>query len=118
MSEFKVKGTIREFLEVQSGVSKTTDKEWKKQTFIVTNNEGYEGAELVFPFEVFGVDKVDNLTKYNKVGQKVEVTFRIGCNEWKGKYFTSLNAWRVDSIKDEVPQPTENEPDDYDEPLF
>ena len=105
MSEFKIKGKIKAFLEVQSGISKT-DKEWKKQTFIVTNKDGYQGAEQLYPFEVFGVEKVDNLTKYNKVGQEVEVSFRIGCNEWKDKYYTSLNAWRIDKVAEsETPEP-------------
>jgi hypothetical protein len=105
MSEFKVKGKIKAFLTVESGVSKTTQKQWKKQTFILTNNEGYQGAELTYPFEVFGVEKVDNLTKYNKVGQEVEVSFRIGCNEWKDKYYTSLNAWLIKGVESKTDAP-------------
>ena len=119
MSEFKVKGTVKNFLEVQSGISKTTSKEWKKQTFIVSNNDGYEGAEQLYPFEVFGVDKVDNLTKYNNVGDLVEVSFRIGCNEWKNKYYTSLNAWRISKVDVndiEVNEPTVVQPKSIDEP--
>lgn len=92
-----IKGTVKELLEVQSGVAKSSGKEWKKQAFIVSNNEGYEGKEQIFAFEVFGADKVDNLTKYNKVGDKVEVSFNIQTNEYNGKYYTSLQSWKVSS---------------------
>jgi hypothetical protein len=90
-----LKGVIKTVLPVQSGESKATGKEWKKLTFILANNEGYEGAEQIFAFEIFGEEKVENFQKYNKVGQNVEVSFNIGTNEWKGKYFTSLSAWKV-----------------------
>jgi len=90
-----LKGVIKTVLPVQSGESKATGKEWKKLTFVLANNEGYEGAEQIFAFEIFGEEKVENFQKYNKVGQNVEVSFNIGTNEWKGKYFTSLSAWKV-----------------------
>ena len=89
-----IKGTIKQLLEVQSGTSKA-GKDWKKQTFIVSNNEGYEGKEQIFAFEMFGAEKVDNLSKYNKVGDKVEVSFNIQTDEYNGKYYTSLQAWKV-----------------------
>ncbi len=108
-----IKGTVKELLEVQSGVAKSSGNEWKKQTFIVSNNEGYEGKEQIFAFEVFGAEKVDNLTKYNKVGDKVEVNFNIQTNEYNGKYYTSLQAWKVSSAtpKEIVStEPTDNLP--------
>lgn len=97
MSE--IKGTIKEILKVESGVSKA-DKEWKKLTFAISNNDGYEGKEVVHAFEIFGIEKVDNFVKYNKVGALVEVSFNSSSNRWvspKGdvKYFTTNQAWKV-----------------------
>jgi len=103
-----IKGTVKELLEVQSGTSKA-GKDWKKQVFIVSNNEGYEGKEQIFAFEMFGTEKVDNLSKYNKVGDKVEVSFNIQTNEYNGKYYTSLQAWKVMSA---TPQEIVAEGDD------
>jgi len=116
-------GSIKEFLAVESGIAKTSGNEWQKQNFIVSNNDGYEGKEQLFCFEVFGAENVENLAKYNKVGDNVKVSFNIGTNEWQGKYFTSLKSWRVEKIQDEGVQehPTEthtatvvndSEPDD------
>ena len=64
MSELKVTGKIKQFLDVQSGTAKSSGNEWRKQSFIVSNNEGYEGKEQLYCFEVFGQDKVENLTKF------------------------------------------------------
>lgn len=98
MSEHVETGTIKQFLDVQSGISKTTNNEWKKQSFVISNNGGYEGKEQLFCFEVFGAEKVDNLTKSHNVGDEVTVKFNISTNEWQGKYFTSLGAWRIENL--------------------
>tara|TARA_R110000751_G_scaffold292982_1_gene400422 strand:+ start:453 stop:803 length:351 start_codon:yes stop_codon:yes gene_type:complete len=97
MSELKLTGTIKTILPVQSGTAKSGN-DWQKQTFVITNNDGYEGKEQIFAFEVFGADKVENLTKYNKVGDNVEVSFNISTNEWKDKYFTGLQAWKIEKV--------------------
>ena len=94
-----IKGVIKTILPVEQGVSKSSGNEWQKQTFVVSNNEGYEGKEQIFAFEVFGADKVDNLTKYNKEGDFVEVNFNISTNEYKGKYYTSLQSWKVSKLQ-------------------
>ena len=96
MSELTVVGSIKKILAVEKGVAKASGNEWQKQSFIVSNNDGYEGKEQIFCFEVFGEEKVGNLTKFQKEGDTVKVSFNIGTNEWKGKYFTSLSAWRIE----------------------
>lgn len=98
MSELSITGKIKKFLPIESGVAKASGKEWKKQNFIISNNEGYEGKEQIFCFEVFGEEKVENLTKYQKEGDEIKVQFNIGTNEWKDKYFTSLSAWRIEKL--------------------
>lgn len=113
MSELTIKGTIKTVLDVQSGIAKTSGNEWKKLTFVVANDEGYEGKEQIFAFEIFGEEKVENFQKYNKPGQKVEVSFNIGTNEYNSKYYTSLSAWKVmaESAND-APLTTETKKDD------
>ena len=114
MSELKLNGKIKSILPVVSGTSKA-GKEWKKQSFVITNNDGYDGREQIYCFEMFGEEKVDNLTKFNKVGDDVSVSFNIGCNEYnnptKGlQYFTSLSAWRVEKTSAEGSNSVSNEP--------
>jgi hypothetical protein len=39
------------------------------------------------------------------------VDFNVGCNEWNGKYFTKLSAWKIfkaDS-KEETPEEIESD---------
>jgi len=95
---YEAKGTIKTISEVQKRTSKA-GKDWQKLTFTIINNDGYEGREQLYAFEIFGDEKVENFLKYNKVGQKVDVSFNVQTNEWQGKYFTSLQAWKVFGAK-------------------
>ncbi|QQO97091.1 hypothetical protein Nekkels1_85 [Cellulophaga phage Nekkels_1] len=105
MSELSVSGKLKKVLPVESGTAKASGKEWKKQQFVVSNNEGYEGKEQIFCFEVFGEEKVENLGKYHKEGDDITVKFNISTNEWNGKYFTSLSAWRIEKAEGSATPP-------------
>ena len=80
----EITGKLKELKEVQTGISKA-GKEWKKQNFIVSNDDGYQGAEQIYCFEVFGDEAVSNLSKFNKVNDNIKVSFNIKTNEWKDK---------------------------------
>lgn len=99
----KAIGKIIKFEERQTGTSKT-GKEWVKQTFVIDTGEEYNN---ILAFEVFGQEKVDNLNKYNKVGDHVSVEFNVQCNEWKGRYFTTLQSWRVEKAGESNDQEVE-----------
>ena len=116
MSDYNTKGILKTILPIETGVAKSTGKEWKKVSFVVTNNEGYEGREQMYAFEVFGEEKVDNFIKYNQEGSQVEVKFNIQTNNWKDKYFTSLSAYRVDS-GEKVEQATQTPAEPVHDPL-
>ena len=99
--EFQVTGKITKFLDVQSGTSKA-GKEWQKQEFIVETDSEYNN---LYCFDVFGAEKVENLTKFQKVGDTVTVKFNVSTNEWKDRYFTSLGAWRIEKATADTPDP-------------
>ena len=103
MSELKVTGKIVNILEKVTGTKKDNSGEWVKQSFVIDNGEQYNNLVC---FEVFGDEKVENLNKFNKVGDQVEVSFNINCNEWKGKYYTTLSAWIIKKTeaKPQAPQ--------------
>lgn len=90
----ELKGKIKFIGEVQKGTSKA-GKDWQKQTFVIANNDGYEGQEKIYAFDIFGQEKVEQFNQYNSVGKDVEVSFNIRTNEYQGKYFTSLQAWKI-----------------------
>jgi len=113
MTEFKVKGQIEKILDVQSGTSKA-GKAWKSQEFILKTDSEYNNT---YCFVVFG-DRVDNLTKYNKIGDVVTVQFNVNVNEYQGKYYTSLGAYRIEGAnKEAITNTPEQIPDNTDEIL-
>ena len=111
----EITGTIEKILTLESGTTKDS-KEWQKQSFIVTNNEGYDNKKQIFCFDIFGEEKVTNFNKYNKVGDVVKVDFNISTNEWRERYFTSLQAWKVFKAEQTPPiSEKENEPEPQEE---
>ncbi len=52
--------------------------------------------------------------KYNRVGQEVDVNFNVQTNEYKGKYYTSLQSWKIFKAEAAVdtPEPTQDEAKD------
>lgn len=97
MSEFNVKGKIQTILPTETGVAKSSGKEWSKLNFIVSNNGGYEGREQIYCFQIFGAERVEKFLKFNSEGAEVDVKFDIQVNEYNGKYFTNLSAFHVAS---------------------
>jgi len=109
MSDLKEKGTIKEILKVQTGTAKGSGNEWQKLVFAISNNDGYEGKEVVHAFELFGAEKVENFVKYNKVGSLVEVSYNQESKRWESpsgdiRYFTTNSAWKVFGASTETPE--------------
>jgi hypothetical protein len=108
--EHKVKGTIIEFKEIQEGTS-AKGVNWKKQVYILDTKEEYDN---ILAFEVFGsgekVANVEKVRKYNKEGDSVTVTFNIRCNEYEGRYFTSLSSWKIEKIEETYEEAMEDSP--------
>ena len=87
----QVTGKITRIGKLEEGTSKA-GKAWKKVTFVVETEEDYNN---VYPFTIFGEEKVDKFLQYNKIGFAVDVDFNISAREWNDKYFVDLQAWKV-----------------------
>jgi len=98
--ELEVKGIIAMVGETVEGASKD-GKPYQKLIYTIDTGEQYDN---IVAFEIFGQDKVEQFRKYNVVGDDVTVKFNIKCNEWKGKYFTTLSSWRCVKNNSETPQ--------------
>ena len=105
----EVTGKITKILDKVTGQKKDGSGTWEKQTFVLETQEQYN---KIYAFEVFGAEKVGNLNQYNKVGDTVKekaeqflqynkvgdtvkVDFNVSTNEYNGKYYTSLQAWKI-----------------------
>ena len=113
--DFKVTGEITHISDVVKGQKKDGSGEWQKLTFVVTTSAQYNN---LYAFDVFGDEKVENFQKFNKLNQNVQVSFNIRTNEYQGKYYVSLGAWKI--MKADVAQaaamdsvPTDEELPDF-----
>ena len=106
----KVTGKITKVLDTQKGTS-ASGKDWQKLSFILETTEDYNN---LYCFDVFGDEKVEQFLKYNKVGQDVDVSFNVQTNEYKGKYYTSLQSWKIFKAEAEeaAPEVAQEEADD------
>jgi|TARA_Y100000310_G_scaffold341551_1_gene441045 hypothetical protein len=91
-----VKGTIETILDIETGTSKA-GKEWQKQSIVINNGDQYNPL-LCIGF--FG-DKVDIL-KGKKVGDKVDVSINISSREFKGKYYTQVDGWKISEASNDL----------------
>ena len=73
---------------------------FKKREFVVTTQEQYPQD---VKFEAIK-EKVDLLDTY-KPGDEVNVNFNIRGNEYQGKYYVNLQAWRLERGQGAAPQP-------------
>ncbi len=67
-------------------------------------------------------DRCGLVDAYNE-GDQIKVHFDLRGREWNDKYFTNLNAWKIEKVQDDVvvvDPPTSDEvfPDSSTEPVF
>jgi len=94
----KVTGKIEQIKEVEKGTSKE-GKDWQKLNFTIKTTEQYNN---LYAFEIFGKEKIENFLKYNKVGNNVDVDFNVQTREWKDKFFTTLQCWKIFKAAEET----------------
>ena len=65
---------------------------FRKREFVITTDEQYpQDVKLELQ-----QDKCDLINNY-QVGQRITVDFNIRGNEWQGKYYVNLQAWKITS---------------------
>lgn len=70
---------------------------FKKRTIVIATSEQYVQH---IPID-FVQDKCDLLNDF-KVGQEVKVFINVRGNEYNGKFYVSLNGWKIEKLSDEV----------------
>lgn len=84
-------------LDIQSGTSKAGNP-WQKQDFVIEVGDRYPKKVC---FQLFG----DRVNDCPNVGDEVTVSFDAESREWNGRWFTQLNAWKVENKSVAQPQP-------------
>ncbi len=85
-----IKGKIEKILSEEKGVSRAGNQ-WVKQEFVIETIDQYPKKVC---FTLFN-DKV-GMASNVKPGDEVEVSFDVESREYNGKYYHSLNAWKID----------------------
>lgn len=85
-----ITGKIIQILPSTTGTSKA-GKDWVKQEFIVETQEAYPKKICI---GLMG-EKVQELKKY-ATGNEVKVSLNIESREYQGKWYTNINAWRIE----------------------
>lgn len=83
-----ITGKVVQVLEVESGTSKAGNP-WKKQNFVIETSAQYPKKVCL---QLFG----ENVNSCPSVGDEVKVSFDAESREWQGRWFTQLNAWKVE----------------------
>ena len=95
-----IKGKVFAILAEQKGVS-ASGKEWAKIDFVIEVDGQYPKK---VSFTAMG-DKILPVVKSLSVGQLVEVHYNLDAREYNGKWFTNINAWRIDKNSEGITTP-------------
>lgn len=92
-------------LEVEGILHKKFDTQSKTETFqareFVLKTDGQYPQFVKFQLTQDRCQLVDGFEE----GQTVKVSFDLRGREWQGKYFTNLNAWKIESLSANTPPP-------------
>lgn len=89
----EIEGKIFLILAEESGISSQSQKPWRKQSFVIETEETYPKKVC---FTVWN-ENADAL-KALKVGDKVEINFRLESREFNEKWYTDAVAWKITKI--------------------
>ena len=89
---YELEGTLKEIF-----AARTFGKGFTKREFVVTTSKGPDDR---YPQQIklsFVKDRCSLLDRF-KPGQRVKVNFEVRGSEYNGKYFTELQAWKIESV--------------------
>ena len=101
----EIKGRIIHVLPAQSGVSKSGSA-WKKQEYVLETEDQYP-RKVCFGF--FG-DRVDQYPA--AIGDDVIVSFDIDSREFNGRWYTNIQAWKLEKVAASTPNDVPPVPND------
>ena len=93
----EIKGTIVDILPLESGVGKSTGKPWSKGTIVIETDGQY-------PKKV-AISNMKQAEEFIRLPKGARGTFRIDISsqEYKGRWFTSVNCFSYELEGQQVP---------------
>ncbi|MBK8701728.1 MAG: DUF3127 domain-containing protein [Saprospiraceae bacterium] len=96
---FEIEGTLHKVFDLESKTASFQTRE-----FVITT----EGTYPQF-VKFQAVQDRTGIVEGLKEGDKIKVFFDIRGREWQGKYFTNLNAWKIEKVNKAVSAPDDNQ---------
>lgn len=97
----QLSGTVKQVLPLEAGTSKSSGKDWQKQTFIISFKDGSYDKDL----SITAMN--DKTSLVPKVGQNVTVDFNVSSREYQNRWYTDCQLWKctVNGQQSSVPAP-------------
>ena len=88
---YKIRGKI-----IDSKIETITSKKGDEfEKMLITIEETDSGFDHKHQFEIFGKERIAVHEQYVKLDSYATIEFYIKSNEWKGKFFTTLNVKNI-----------------------
>ena len=88
----EIKGTVTQIMPLEAGQTKA-GKDWQKQIFVIQTDGQYPKSVAI------GVFNKPELIP--EVGDEVTCHINIESREYNGKWYTNIQAWRVEKVSQE-----------------
>ena len=88
----EISGKIIVVLPLQQGISKNGNP-WQKQEYVLETHDQYPKKVC---FQLFGEDRIHQAAI--QPGEELTVSFDIDSREYQGRWYTSINAWKVERV--------------------
>ena len=89
--QLKLTGKVVDVSAYQQGKS-ANGKDWEKRTFVIEHGDGQYKDHA--GFTLFG----EKTKLCPAVGETVEVHFNVKARQWGEKWYTELQAWKINSL--------------------
>lgn len=80
-------------MPAKEGVSQSTGNPWKSQDYVIETQEAYPKKCC---FNVFGAEKIQEMNI--QFGETITVSIEINANEYQGKWYNQVRAWKVQRL--------------------
>ena len=102
MAAYELTGTVKVVMDAV-----TFDSGFSKREFVVTTDDDRYPQDIKFECVKDRCALLNDI----KPGQRVTVSFDLRGNEYKGRYFVNLSAWKVEVVKEtDTPDSSEDGP--------
>lgn len=85
--------TLTRVLPIEQGTSKSSGNAWQKLTIVCQTIEQYPKQVA---FTIFGQERINAVSPLLNLGASLKVSFDIDSHEHEGRYFTNVNAWKIE----------------------